>query len=334
MRKRLESLLKAVGDADRILILPHNDPDPDAIASAVALRDLLAHTLGVEGQIAYKGFIGRAENRALVRYLGRPLRRLTSADLDPSVPIALVDTQPGTGNNALPPDRRATIILDHHPECDAANDAEFADLRSGMGATSTMLTQYLRAAKVDLTPSLSTALFYGIKTDTMGLSRGAGKEDRKTYFYLERRIDIDALVQIERALVPVEYYQSLVATLQAARMYDRILISYLGWMNYPGLAAEMADLLLRLNGIRWVVCLGAYKDELILSVRTEDQRRSAGRLAQEVVGDLGTAGGHGMMAGGQIPLQGRDPERLALQLGWQVLKHLNIESTVEGQPIV
>jgi nanoRNase/pAp phosphatase (c-di-AMP/oligoRNAs hydrolase) len=80
--------------------------------------------------------------------------------------------------------------------------------------------------------------------------------------------------------------------------------------------------------------LGAYKDELILSVRTEDQRRSAGRLAQEVVGDLGTAGGHGMMAGGQIPLQGRDPERLALQLGWQVLKHLNIESTVEGQPIV
>jgi nanoRNase/pAp phosphatase (c-di-AMP/oligoRNAs hydrolase) len=105
-------------------------------------------------------------------------------------------------------------------------------------------------------------------------------------------------------------------------------------MNYPGLAAEMADLLLRMKEIRWVVCLGAYKNELILSVRTEDQRKNAGRLVQEIVGDLGTAGGHGMMAGGQVPLREHDPERLALQLGWEALQHLSIEPSVEGKPIV
>jgi nanoRNase/pAp phosphatase (c-di-AMP/oligoRNAs hydrolase) len=110
MQERLDGLLEAVGNATSVLILPHNDPDPDAIASAVALRYLLAERLGVEGRIAYKGIIGRAENRALVRYLGRPLRHLAGSDLRQPVLIALVDTQPGAGNNALPSPPRRSLL--------------------------------------------------------------------------------------------------------------------------------------------------------------------------------------------------------------------------------
>ena len=176
-QERLNLLDQAIGDSDRVLILPHNDPDPDAIASAVALRHLLAQRLGVEVNIAYKGIIGRAENKALVRYLGYPLRRLTGSDLRQPLPIALVDTQPGAGNNALPSKSTATIVIDHHPWPEVTAAARFVDVRSDVGATSTILTEYLQAAGIEPSPPLATALFYGIKTDTMGLGRGASPAD-------------------------------------------------------------------------------------------------------------------------------------------------------------
>jgi len=109
----LDLLFEAVGDAAAILILPHNDPDPDAIASAVALHWLLAERLGTKGEIIYKGIVGRAENRALLRYLGQPLRPLTDADLAGETPVALVDTQPGAGNNAMPAGSEVTVVIDH-----------------------------------------------------------------------------------------------------------------------------------------------------------------------------------------------------------------------------
>ena len=334
LQERLELLFRAVAGAGSVLILPHNDPDPDAIASAIALRHLLAERLGIGGHIAYKGIIGRAENKALVRYLGHPLHRLAGSDLRRSVPIALIDTQPGAGNNALPPKSTIAIVLDHHPWRDATATAGFADVRPDIGATSTILTEYLQEAGIEPTPSLATALFYGIKTDTMGLGRGASPNDVAAYFYLQHRIDVEALVEIERAQIPAEYFQKLDTNLHAARVYDGVVISYMGLMRRPDLAAEMADLLLRLQGIRWVICMGMYKDLLILAVRTRSRRGGAERLVQEIVGDRGTAGGHGTMAGGQVPPQGQDPEQVALQLSQRALQYLQVPPEIEGKPLI
>jgi nanoRNase/pAp phosphatase (c-di-AMP/oligoRNAs hydrolase) len=104
-----------VESADRVVILPHNDPDPDAIAGTLALRRLLVEKRGLDVDLVYQGIIGRAENKALVRYLGYPLRPVEAADIDGTWPIALVDTQPGAGNNALRSDVPVVIVLDHHP---------------------------------------------------------------------------------------------------------------------------------------------------------------------------------------------------------------------------
>jgi nanoRNase/pAp phosphatase (c-di-AMP/oligoRNAs hydrolase) len=333
-QENLNLLDQAIGDSDRVLILPHNDPDPDAIASAVALRHLLAQRLAVEVNIAYKGIIGRAENKALVRYLGYPLRRLTGSDLRQPLPIALVDTQPGAGNNALPSKSTATIVIDHHPWLEVTAAARFVDVRSNVGATSTILTEYLRASGIEPAPPLATALFYGIKTDTMGLGRGASPTDTDAYFYLQPRIDVDALVEIERAQVPAEYFKSLSASVQAAQVHDGVVISYVGPISYPDLAAEMADILLRLEGTRWVICMGVYQDNLILAVRTRSRRGGAGQLVRAIVGDRGTAGGHGAMAGGQVPMQGEDPEQVARQLGRDALQFLKVPAQTAGKPII
>lgn len=330
----LERLFAALGEVRSVLILPHNDPDPDAIASAVALCYLLAEKLGAESQIAYKGIIGRAENRALVRYLHHPLRRLTGADIRQERPIALVDTQPGAGNNALPATLVPAVVLDHHPLRVESSAAGFAEVRPETGSTSTILTEYLQAAGLEPPPQLATALFYGIKTDTLGLIRGAGPADVVAYFYLQSKVDVQALVEIERAQVPVEYFQKLDSALHAARVYQDVLISYVGPVRHPDLAAEMADLLLRLRGTQWVICMGVYKGELILAVRTRSRRNGAGELVRTVVGNQGTAGGHGVMAGGHVPLRGQNPEQVAWQLGERALRHLKVPPQTPGKPLM
>jgi nanoRNase/pAp phosphatase (c-di-AMP/oligoRNAs hydrolase) len=332
--QRLDRLLQAVEGASGVLILPHNDPDPDAMASAVALSYLLAEKLGTESQLAYRGIIGRAENKALVRYLDHPLKRLTGADLRRERAIALVDTQPGTGNNPLSAKRSPAIVLDHHPMRDATTDAIFADVRPEFGATSTILLEYLRAAEIEPPAPLATALFYGIKTDTLGLVRGSSPADVAAYLHLQPLVDVEALVEIERAQVPIEYFHRLDAALHSARVYRDVVTCFLGPMRRPDLAAEMADLLLRLRGMQWAICIGVYGSRLILSIRTLNRKFGAGQLAQAVVGERGMAGGHGAMAGGQVPLRGADPEQLAGELVRRALQRLGVPEEDAGDRLV
>jgi nanoRNase/pAp phosphatase (c-di-AMP/oligoRNAs hydrolase) len=333
-QNRLPLLFAAVGDAKEILILPHNDPDPDAIASALALRYLLMEAQSVQSSIVYQGIIGRAENRALVRYLGQPLRPLTNADLARRARVALVDTQPGAGNNALPANSDVVAVIDHHSWRELTARAAYTDVRPGAGATSTILTEYLQAADIELEASLATALFYGIKTDTRGLSRGAGPADAAAYFYLQPRIEIQALAEIEHAQVPASYFKSFDATLRAARVYDGVVVAYVGSMVYPDLAAEMARLLLRLEKSQWIVCMGVHEDVLLLSVRTQSPSGTAEDLVQAIVRDEGTAGGHGPAAGGQVPLRGRDPEQVAHLLRQRVLHVLQVPPEVRGRRLI
>ena len=333
MARDREALYGAVSDATGLLILTHNDPDPDAIASAVALQWLLEEKLHLESRIAYRGIVGRAENKALVRQLGYPLRLLTEREVPNTLPIALVDTQPGAGNNALRNSANVVIVFDHHPMREETSRVPFADVRPDVGATSTILTETCQAAEVELPPLIATALFYGVKTDTMGLGRGASPSDVAAYLYLQSRVDVHALVEIERAQVPPEYFRGLVAGLQAARVYRDVLITSIGPMQRPDLPAEMADLLLRLRGVGWVMCMGIYDDTLMISLRT-NSRRGAGEAIRAIVGDLGSSGGHGSMSAGQIPLDGQNPDILAHRLEERALKQFGLAPDVSGEKLV
>jgi nanoRNase/pAp phosphatase (c-di-AMP/oligoRNAs hydrolase) len=327
--EKLNSLCQAIKGATELVILTHNNPDPDAISSAVALRYLLAEKMNIEGHIVYQGLIGRAENKALVRYLVHPLRPLVPTDLSQGLPLALVDAQPGAGNIPdLPAEADLAIVIDHHAGLEDLPDtgAGFVDVRPEIGATSTILTEYLQTAGLEPPIPLATALFYGIKTTTLSLGRNTNPADAMAYNYLQPQIDVRGLAGIEQARVPANYFKSFDVALRAAQVYDGILISYMGPVAYPDLPAEMADLLLRLEESEWVVCLGGYGQELVFSVRLHRGRRGAGQLAQVIAGPAGTAGGHGTIAGGQIPLGEENPENLVRQLIPRILKQL-------GQPL-
>jgi nanoRNase/pAp phosphatase (c-di-AMP/oligoRNAs hydrolase) len=330
----LNYLREALDGCTDLLIIPHNDPDPDAIAAAIGLRYLVKEMLGIEGRIRYQGIIGRAENKALVRYLNQPLKRLNHKEMRPDTFIALVDTQPGSGNNPVPDSIRVSIVIDHHLWRDTSSQVKFVDVRPEIGASATIITEYLQAAEIVIPPYLATALFYGIQTDTMGLGRGASVEDTSAYFYLQPKIDVKALVEIERAQVPVSYFNSLNTALEATRIFDDLVVSYLGNMRYPDLGAEIADLLWRLRGTKWVICMGVYENEMILSVRSRSQRIGAGNLVRQIVGELGTSGGHGTMAGGQIQLFQQDPIQLSEQLTQIALQYLKENTSLVGKPLI
>lgn len=333
-KTRLRYLQAALAGARDVLILPHNYPDPDAIAASVALKFLLAESFGLKVRIGYRGTIGRAENRALVRYLDSPLERITLTELREATHVALVDTQPGAGNHSLPDDVTPAIVIDHHPLLETTQEPPFVDIRPEVGASSTMLVEYLEAAALTIDSTLATALFYGIQTDTLGLQRSTTPLDREVFCSLLPQVDIEAIARIERAQVSPDYFRSVAETLHSACVYGGVIIAYMSELSYPDLAADMADFLLRMRGCRWVICMGIYKDTLFISVRTEN-KRGAGQLVRTVVGTRGSAGGHGSMAGGQIHLaEGDSAETLAAQLRTEFLQELSVAADVQGESLI
>ncbi len=295
-------LLAVLEGPGPLVILPHDNPDPDALASAATLRYIAQELIGRDAAIGLGGYLGRAENLAMVRYLNIPLIPVADLPLEaPDAIIALVDTQPGRSNNSLPVGARAAIVIDHHPQYVAIDEVPFADLRDGYGATSTILTEYLMDARLTVETKIATALFYGIMAETQDLGREASTPDMDASSFLYPHTNKRRLAKIENARVPREYFSAFRAAIQSALIYDRVVVSILGDVRYPDMVAEMADFLLRLDEVEWAAALGRYGGFLYVSLRTTQRDENAGDLLQSVLGS-DHAGGHDMIAGGRIAL--------------------------------
>jgi nanoRNase/pAp phosphatase (c-di-AMP/oligoRNAs hydrolase) len=312
---RLEQLRAVVGKGPA-LILTHDNPDPDALASGLGLATLFKHAFDVPSRLVYTGLVERAENRAVLNLLTPDWQAQENPpDLAPFSAVALVDTQPGAGNNRFPAERSPDIVIDHHyPRWDSLRPVKYVDVRPELGATSSMVFQYLEAAGINPDPLLATALFYGLQTDTRGLAREASKEDEAIYLKLLTWIDRPKLVRVEQAGLSRDYFRAFHRGLESARVYGRCIIANLGAMHRPDLAAEMSDEFIRLESARAALCLGTFNNTLHLSLRTEPSGQEAGLLVQKIIGDLGKAGGHGTLAGGQIALDGRPVDELIKEL--------------------
>lgn len=295
-----DSMLTWVSGRGRILIVVHDNPDPDSLASAMALRHLFAVRLNREAVIAFSGMIGRSENLAMAKLLQIPLTPFPLIDLKAFQVICLLDTQPGTGNNSLPPEMRADIVIDHHPLRDNSASCRWVDIRPHYGTTATILFEYLKVQGVSLGTKLATALFYAIKSETQDLGREATRPDRDAYLVLFPLANKTLLNSITRPNLPREYFIALHSALEHARLYGDVLVASLDGVLFPEVVSELADLLVRLEGTETVLCLGHYSNELVLSIRTASDEINAGELIRKLVAGIGTAGGHGMMAGGKV----------------------------------
>jgi nanoRNase/pAp phosphatase (c-di-AMP/oligoRNAs hydrolase) len=304
-RERAEQLVEWVRGKGRILIVAHDNPDPDSLAAAFALRHLFLVKTGQEATIAFGGVIGRGENQLMVRELEIDAVAIDTLDLDEFEVVCLVDTQPGTGNNSWPAELPVHVVIDHHPPRSSCLGCRWVDVREDYGACATILFEYLLSQDVYLSTKLATILFYAIKSETQDLGREWHQADREAYLHLVPLVNNRILFKITHPESPREYFGSYNRAIKNARIFDNVLIFNLYEIDHPDIVAEMADFLLRVEGVETVLGMGHYEEKEILSLRTLRQPLAAGDTMQQVVGDLGTAGGHGMTAGGQIrPLQG------------------------------
>jgi nanoRNase/pAp phosphatase (c-di-AMP/oligoRNAs hydrolase) len=295
----LAGALKRIRGRKRGLILMHDNPDPDAIAAAEGLRTLLRTELGIACTLGLAGIIGRAENRAMVDVLGIPLVPFEKIDPKNFDLFALVDTQPGSGNNSLPDGVAADIVIDHHPLRHPMS-APWCDIRDTLGASSTIVYRYLRQRDVPLDARLATAFLYALKSETRDLGREATRAERDAYVDLVARADHAVLYRIAHPKLPREHFIALDRALRGARLIGDLLAVNLGALDYPDLVAEVADLMLAYEGARWVVCVGYHSRRVYLSIRTEVEGARAGEMIRRIVGKDGAAGGHGMIAGGRM----------------------------------
>lgn len=283
-----------------MLIFMHDNPDPDALAAAMGLKRLVEHEAGLQATLALGGIVGRAENRAMVDVLKIPLTPIE--DLDPSAfdVLAIVDSQPGTGNNSLPAGRPVDVVVDHHPLRAESAVAPWCDIRPELGATSTIVLQYLRERHISLDPALATALFYALRSETRDLGRESTEAERSAYLHLVTMVDHQLLYRISHPKVPREHFAALDRALRSAQTYGDLVAVNLGQLSYPDLVAEVADFLLSYERARFVLCGGRFGTRIFLSLRTDGTEGRAGTLIRQLIDSQGAAGGHGTMAGGRL----------------------------------
>lgn len=329
MADKLTALLDVLSRGKRMLIVVHDNPDPDALASACALAHLARRRAGVRSRIACEGMVGRAENHALLRELRidiLPVQRVLWADWPL---IGMVDTQPGAGNNSLP--RRATvdIVIDHHPSQHPVQ-APFADVRPGYGSTATLMAEYLFDAGCPIPPALATGICYAISTDTMDLARGSGSADTEAFVRLYPLADKKSLGRIRHPKLLHSYYSELARAVLSAFTYANIIGSHLGRIAHPDSVALTADLLLQHERMGWALATGVCRDDLYVSLRTLPGRHHAGALLRRVLGRKGHAGGHGTMAGGRVSVAGLSPRRIELTQKQIVLRLIHVLKRKDG----
>jgi len=299
------ALTDIIQSAKSIAIFIQSNPDPDALGSGLALQTICEH-YDVPATIYYGGNIGHQENRAFVNLLDLELTQVGPRDdvleiVNAHDKVALVEASLPGKNNILPPEVVPNIVFDHHQIEEEEIVADFADVRVGIGATSTILTKYLQQLGIPVSPKLAVALLYGIRTDTKDYTRGATAEDMMAATFLSSYADMDLLEKIENPPMAAETVDVLGKAVRNRESYGSTLITSVEFIRDRDTLPQAADFLLGLEGISTVIVFGIVEDVIHISARTNDVRVNLGEALEKAFGKQ-SAGGHAKMAGGQIKL--------------------------------
>jgi nanoRNase/pAp phosphatase (c-di-AMP/oligoRNAs hydrolase) len=292
---RLPDFFKQFSSSDQVLVVI--SADPDAIACALAVSRLLAgRTAGIT--ISNINQIDRPDNLAMVRLLKVPLVPFDNIQIERFAKLVMVDSQPN--HNERLATLRPQVIIDHHP--DSGYRAPFTDIRPSYGATATILTEYLRAARLVPSQNLATALYHAIKTDTDDFKRQTLTEDLQAFQYLFRRSNIQLARRIAQADLRLDYLKYFKTALQFMRLRKGRVFVHLGVVANPDVCVVIADFFMRIHTVSWSIISGICDRKLVIIFRNDGARKNAGRVAQEGFGAFGSAGGHRTAARAEINL--------------------------------
>ena len=296
-RLRVQQYQRFFSDADRVLVLLHNEPDPDALASGLALRNVLRRTRQTCIIAALEG-VTRPENVRMVNLLDIHVERVTPQQVADYERVAMVDVQPHYFGGVID---KVDLVIDHHPE-QPGYTAVFKDIRPDYGSTSTILTEHLRSVDANISERTATALLYAIKSDTLFFNRQANRVDIEAFSYLYPLADATLIRKMEGAEITMERLEYVVKAKQQGRMVEQVFCAFLGHTPREDFIPYVADFYLQLENVRWTIVAGIVGDTLIMSVRNLGYSRNAGEFVRKYFADIGSAGGHRAMAKAVVPL--------------------------------
>jgi len=296
-RLKVQQYQHFFSDAERVLILLHNEPDPDALASGLALRNVLRRTRQTAIIAALEG-VTRPENVRMVNLLDLHVEPITPAQVNEYDRVAMVDVQPHYFGGAID---RVDLVIDHHPE-QPGYTAVFKDIRPDYGSTSTILTEHLRAVDANISERTATAMLYAIKSDTLFFNRQANRVDIDAFSYLYPLADAALIRKMEGAEITMERLEHVLKAMQHGRMVEQVFCAFLGTSPREDFIPYVADFYLQLENVKWTIVAGIVHDSLIISVRNLGYTRNAGEFVRKYFADIGSAGGHRAMAKAVVPL--------------------------------
>ncbi|MGB2689270.1 MAG: DHH family phosphoesterase [Desulfobacterales bacterium] len=281
---------------DHVLIVIN--ADPDAIASAMAVKRLLWRRVS-NVTISNINIIKRPDNIAMIRLLGVNLVPVKDIVKDCFSRFVMVDSQPDHSEvfTRFPID----IIIDHHPDTEVK--APFVDIRPKYGATASIMTEYLRAAKIKPSTKLAAGLFYAIKTDTNNFVRQTLIEDIRAFQFLYRHANLNIVNKIERSELRLDFLKYFKVALENKRIRKGRLFAHFGPVVNPDVCVVLADFFIKISSVDWSIVSGVYDHNLIVVFRNDGFRKDAGKIAKKSFGELGSAGGHKSVARAEIPLE-------------------------------
>tara|TARA_B100002052_G_C15874039_1_gene596098 strand:+ start:309 stop:1661 length:1353 start_codon:yes stop_codon:yes gene_type:complete len=303
-------VLRRLSDEEdaKILIVCHDNPDPDALASALAMKHL-CDSMGHSSTIIHGGMIEHQQNRAMVKLLEMDIRKLIldweiEDLLNESDVVICVDFSHPGANNILPSTCVPHIVIDHHPsEVRPAGDVIL--VRSEFAATSSLIASVLMNSGVEMNSNVATALAFGIRTDTLGFTRSFNAVDLRALSWLGAWIDWDLMRSFESPPRTQEVLSIFKQALKDATLNDGLMLVPISEMADRDALSQVADFLLPTEGVEIVVSYGVRMSKVILSARSTSENVHLGKILSKTFAK-GSAGGHKELAGGQIPFEELD----------------------------
>ena len=297
-RARVHQYQRYLSDADRILIMLHNDPDPDAMASGLALRNILRRTktTAILGTLQA---VSRPENLRMINLLDVHVELMTPQTIREFERVCMVDVQPHYFGGLID---RVDLVIDHHPE-QTGYTAVFKDVRPDYGSTCTILTEHLRSVDVNISERTATAMLYAIKSDTLFFNRQTNRVDIDAFSYLYPLADAAMIRKMEGAEITAERLEFVMRAHQHGCLSEQVFCAFLGTLPREDFIPYVADFYLQLENVKWTAIAGVVNDSLVVSVRNLGYSKNAGEFARRFFGDIGSAGGHRAMAKAVVPMK-------------------------------
>ncbi len=300
LMSKSQELVEILDRNDSLGIVCHNNPDPDSLASALGLEYIAKENNVSKIDILYSGSISHQQNRAFVNLFDIDLMDFKQEYISNYDLIAFVDHSIPGKNNNVDSGSSIDIVIDHHSTSNI--DARFVDHREGIGASATILAEYIKELSMDINEDLATSLLFAIRTETKNFLRGVTVDDYNAGIYLHNNVDTDLLIRLVDPPVSPGTIDSIGKAIENRIVEESCLVSFIGEISERDALPQVADYLINTEGITVNFVFGIIDDSIQVSARSINSNIHMGQLLEEIFTDLGSFGGHSYMAGGKIPL--------------------------------